>query len=59
MLESLLQNKQQIFAILMTLAVIVISFVSASYWGKRIRDMKINPKTGKYELPKKAPQKKK
>ncbi|MCL1804521.1 MAG: hypothetical protein FWG28_00720 [Clostridiales bacterium] len=51
MFDTLLQNKFQILAILMTIVTIAISFFSASYWGKRVRDMKINPKTGKYELP--------
>jgi|GEM_PF-2621648 len=59
MFESILQNRYQLFAVLMTVVTLAISFISAAYWGKRIKDMKINPKTGRYELPKKQQQKKK
>jgi hypothetical protein len=58
MFDALMQNKDRLLAIGLTLMSVVIAFVSAAYWGSKVREMKINPKTGRYESPKKPPKKK-
>ena len=58
MYEMFLQNQDKLLAIGLTLVSVIIAFVSAAYWGSKVREMKYNPKTGRYESPKKAPKKK-
>ena len=53
-----MQNKDKLLAIALTLMSVVIAFASAAYWGRKVREMKYNPKTGRYESPKKPPKKK-